>query len=89
MQVVARGVVGPVGGARGGLVVFDVLRADRRPHKDEIVVEMRAVQDLGGDRVEEGLGQFGLVVVDQEADVVQLDLVPHVHGLCTRLELFL
>jgi len=44
-------------------------------------VEVRAVQDLAGHRVEEGLGQFGLVVVDQEADVVQLDLVPDVHGL--------
>jgi hypothetical protein len=45
------------------------------------------VQDLGGDRVEEGLGQLGLVVVHQQADVVQLDLVPHVHRLLAGLEL--
>ena len=45
------------------------------------------MQDLGGDRVEEGLGQLGLVVVHQQADVVQLDLVPHVHRLLAGLEL--
>ena len=39
------------------------------------------MQDLGGDRVEKGLGQLGLVVVDQQANVVQLDLLPDVHGL--------
>ncbi len=88
-QRLACGVVGAVGGPRGGLVVLDVFGADRRPHKDEVVVEMRAVQDLGGDRVEEGLGQLGLVVVDQQADVMQLDLVPHIHGLRAGLELFL
>ena len=44
---------------------------------------MRAVQDLGGDRIEKGFGEFGLVVVDQQADVEQLDLLPHIHRLLT------
>ena len=47
------------------------------------------MQDLGGHRVEEGLGQLGLLVVYQEADVVQLDLVPDLHGLLAGLELLL
>jgi hypothetical protein len=34
------------------------------------------VQDLGGDRVEEGLGQLGLLVVDEQADEVQLGGLP-------------
>ena len=38
------------------------------------------VQDLGRDRVEKRLGQLGLVVIDQQADVVQLDLLPGVVG---------
>lgn len=50
-------------------------------------MEVRAVQDLGGDRIEEGLGQLGLQVVHHEPDVVQLDLVPHLHGLVARVEL--
>ena len=80
------GIVGAVGGRAARL---DVLGADGRPHEDEVVLEVGAVQDLGGDRVEEGLGQLGLVVVDQEADEVQLDLVPHVHRLLAGLELLL
>jgi hypothetical protein len=47
------------------------------------------VQDLGRHRVEEGLGELGLVVVDQQADVVQLDLLPHVHRQRRGLELAL
>ena len=38
------------------------------------------VQDLGRDRVEKRLDQLGLVVIDQQADVVQLDLRPGVVG---------
>jgi hypothetical protein len=38
------------------------------------------VQQLGRDGIEEGLGQFGLVVVGQQADVVQLGLLPGVHA---------
>ena len=52
VQRLARGVIGPEGGLRRRLVVLDVLGADGGTHKDEIVVEMRAVQDLAGDRVE-------------------------------------
>ena len=40
------------------------------------------MQDLRGDRVEEGLGQLGLVVLDQQPDGVQLDLMP---GLARQL----
>lgn len=47
------------------------------------------MQDLGGDRVEEGLGQLGLLVRHQQADVVQLDLLPDLHGLFAGLELAL
>ena len=82
-----RRVVGAVGRLRRRLVVFDVLGADGGPHEDEIVLEIAAVQDFGGDRIEKGLGQLGLVVVHQQADVMQLDLVPHVHGLLAGLEL--
>ena len=82
-------VIGTVGGALLGLVVFDVLGAHRRAHKDEVVLKIAAVQNFGGDRIEEGFGQFGLVVVHQQADVVQLDLLPDVHTLLTRLELAL
>ncbi len=34
------------------------------------------MQDLGGDRVEEGLGQLGLLVVDQQPDELELDRLP-------------
>jgi hypothetical protein len=34
------------------------------------------VQDLRAHRVEEGLGEFGLLVVDQLPDVEQLELLP-------------
>ena len=82
-------VVGTVGRARLGLTIFDVLGANSRPHEDEIVVEMGAMQDFGGDRVEESLGQLRLVVVDQQTNVVQLDLLPDVHRLLTRFVLAL
>ena len=47
------------------------------------------MQDFGGDRVEESLGQLRLVVVDQQTNVVQLDLLPDVHRLLTRFVLAL
>jgi hypothetical protein len=80
-QRLARRVEGQVGRARSRVLVLYVFRADGRPHEDEVVVEVRAVQDLGGDRVEEGLGQLGLQMVDHEPDVVALDLLPDRHGL--------
>ena len=85
----ARRVVGAVGGPRAGLVVLDVLGAHRRAHEDEVVAEVAAVQQLDGDRIEEGLGQLGLVVVDEQADVVQLDLLPAVHRQRGDVELAL
>jgi hypothetical protein len=87
VQRFRRRVVDPVGRRRGRLVVLDVLGGDRRPHEDEVVVEVAAVQDVGGDRVEEGLRQFRLVVVDQQADVVQLGLVPDLHRQAAGAEL--
>jgi hypothetical protein len=49
-------------------------------------VEVTAVQDFGGHRVEKGFGQFGLVVIDQQANEMQLDLMPDLHGLLMGLE---
>jgi hypothetical protein len=40
------------------------------------VVEVRALKDLARDRIEEGLRAFGLLVVDQQCDVVALDVSP-------------
>ena len=77
--VLQRGVVDAVGGRPERFVELDVGGGDRRPDEDEVVVEVAAVQDLRGDRVEEGLGQFGLPVVDQQPDVEQLDLLPDFH----------
>lgn len=59
---------------------IQVFRAHHRAHKDEVVVKVRAVQDLGGDGVKEGLGQLGLQMPNHQADVVQLDLLPQRHG---------
>ena len=89
VQRLARGVIGPEGRLGRRLVVLDVLGADGGAHKDEVVVEMRAVQDLAGDRVEKGLCQFRLVVVDEQPDVVELGLVPHLHGLAACAKLLL
>ncbi len=71
-----RRVIDAVGGRRERFVDLDVGGGDRRPDEDEAVVEVAAVQDLRRHRVEEGLGQLGLPVVDQQADVEQLDLLP-------------
>jgi hypothetical protein len=87
LQVVQARVVGAVGGQCGGFVVFDVFGADRGAHEDEIVAEVAAVQQLGRHAVEEGLGQLGLAVVDQKADVVQLGLLPSVHRQLVAVEL--
>ena len=45
------------------------------------------MQDFATDRIEEGLGQFRLLVVRQQADVVQLDFAPHRVGQVARLVL--
>lgn len=47
-----------------------------RPHEQEIVVEVVAVQQPARHRVEEGLGAFGLAMLAQQADEFLLDLLP-------------
>jgi hypothetical protein len=74
MQPVLGRIVDAVGRLRA--VGLDVFGRDRAPHEDEVVVEIGAVQDGAADRVEEGLGQLRLLVVDQQADVMQLHLAP-------------
>ncbi len=58
-------------------VGVDVLGGDRRAHEDELVVKVRAMQDLDRHRVEERLRALGLLVVDQERDELALDFAPH------------
>ena len=72
-QAVFLGVIAAVG---LGVVALDVFGRDGWTDEDEIVVKVIAVQDLGGYRIEEGLGQFRLLVVEQQADIEQLDLLP-------------
>ena len=62
--------------AVGRRVGLDVLGRRRRAGENVVVVEVGAVQDLRTHRVEEGLGEFGLLVVDQVPDVEQLQLLP-------------
>ena len=64
-------IVRAVGRLRGRLVVLQILGRDRRAHEDEIVAEVRAVQDLAAHRIEEGLRALGLAVRREQADVVQ------------------
>ena len=54
--------------------------------KREFVLEVAAVQNFGGNRVEKSFSQLGLEMVHQQADVVQLHLLPNFHGLVFRLE---
>ncbi|MGF6664140.1 hypothetical protein QF000_005808 [Paraburkholderia atlantica] len=74
---VRAGVIRAIGRLRGRFVVLDVFGRNRRAHENEIVVEVRAVQDLAGNRIKEGFRALGLTVRGQKADVVQLDLLPH------------
>jgi hypothetical protein len=53
-----------------------VLRRDRRADEDQLVVRVGATQDSSDHRVEERLGELGLMVVDQEPDEAELDLPP-------------
>ena len=55
---------------------LDVFGRYRRPHKDEIVVEIGAVQDVATHRIEKGFRQLRLLVVDEQADVMQLHFAP-------------
>ncbi len=62
--------------AIGRRVGVDVLGGHRRPDEDEPVVEIRAVQDLARHRVEERFRAFRLLVVDEQADEVELGALP-------------
>ncbi len=57
-------------------VGLDVLGRDRRADEDQGVVGVGAPQDPRDHRVEEGLGELGLVVLDEQADVVELRVPP-------------
>ncbi len=77
--------------AVGRRVGVEILGRDGGPHEQEAIVEVRAMQELAGHRVEEGLGALRLPVLDQHADVVQLDPRPQrvgaVAGEIERAEL--
>ena len=70
-----------------GRRAVQVLGGDRRPHEDEVVVEILALQQPGADGIEEGLGQFGLLVLGQQQHVVLLHLGPDVVGQTVGVEL--
>ena len=57
-------------------VGIDVLGRDRRAHEDKIVVRIRPPEDSRDHGVEERLGELGLGVVDEQADVEELGLLP-------------
>ena len=57
-------------------VGLDLLRRDRGADEDEVVVRVGAAEDPRDHRVEERLGELGLVVVDEEPDEAELDLPP-------------
>ena len=71
-QAVVLRVVARIDGRKG----VDVLGRDRRPRENVVVVEVGPMQDLAAHRVEEGLGELRLLMIDQQADVLQLDLLP-------------
>ena len=75
-QRVAQAVLARVVRAVGRRIGVDVLGGYRGPHEQAPVVEIRAVQDLARDRIEEGLGALRLLVVDQQRNVVPLDRLP-------------
>ena len=57
-------------------VGLDVLGRDRRADEDQVVVVVGALQDPRDHRVEEGLGELRLAVLDEQADVVELRVAP-------------
>jgi hypothetical protein len=60
--------------------VVEVLGRRGRSHEQAPVVEVRPVQQLRRDGVEERLGAFGLAVIDDQADEATLDLRPECIG---------
>ena len=75
-QRAAQSLLQRVVAAVGRRIGVDVLGRDRRPDEDEAVMEIGAVEDLAGHRIEERLGAFGLLVIEQQADEMELDLLP-------------
>ncbi len=75
-QGVAQPLLQRIVAAVGRRVGIDVLGGDGRPHEDEAVVEIAAAQRLDRYRVEERFRALRLLVVDQEADVVQFHVLP-------------
>ena len=65
-------VVGPI--ARR--LAVEIVGGHARANEDEVVMKVGAMQHLGTDRVEEGLGQFGLAMFCQLAHILALDLLP-------------
>ncbi len=53
-----------------------MLGGHRGPNEQTPVVEIRAVKDLARNRVEKRFRAFGLLVIDQQRDVLALDLGP-------------
>ena len=72
LQAVGHRVIDPV----GRHAAVQVVGGHGWAHEQEIVVEVVAVQDAAGHRVEEGLGALGLAVVRQQADEFLLHLLP-------------
>src|SRR5262249_31601470 len=54
----------------------DVRGGNHRAHENETGAKRTAAKRLDRDRVEEGLGALGLLVIDQESDEDPLDLFP-------------
>src|SRR5262249_18234824 len=62
----------------------EMLGGHARAPEDEFVAVMAPVQHLAGDRVVEGLGAFGLLVVVEQAEVRELDRRPELLALGLR-----
>ena len=62
--------------AIGWRIGVDMLGGNRGAHEKTAVVEIAAVKDLARDRIEERFRALGLLVVDQQRDVMALDLRP-------------
>src|SRR5918999_2640631 len=57
-------------------LALEVLGGHRRAPEDELVVVIAAMEHRAGDRVVEGLGALGLLVLVQQGDVGDLDRRP-------------
>ena len=76
LEAVAQAVLVRVVAAVDRRVGREVLRRDRGAHEDQLVAVVRAPQHAHEHRVEEGLGELGLRVVDEQPEVAKLHLTP-------------